>query len=239
LLFIVYCIFEFFGGRAAELSGRIAGNGFFDNLLSSGKEYGKLASRMNKMFLLFSAAMFIIAFCIYIKNRKNEAKTKIIKLIKICLLSAVSLTVFYILAFTKAGYGFASRTESVYGAYFYGIMAVVLSFIYILSKYPKAFLVVPLIIVVLFIQMSRSSKPFSGGGYTDTTPYQRYVLMNNWINEIQQADREGRNEIVLKYPNVRIWFSDSLSEALYAHNITGKQMEIQFEKIEEASSALP
>jgi hypothetical protein len=180
---------------------------------------------MNKIFLVFSSAVIITTIITYIKNKYKN--TNIVSIIKISILSMIGLTLFYILAYTKSGYYFASRTESVFGVYFYLILILIFSMLYIIKCYPKVYIILPLIIAMLFLETTRANMPFSNGNYTDTVPSERYELMNDWINQIVAADKSGKTTVEIKY-NVGIWESDSFAKALFSHNITTKIMDIKF-----------
>jgi hypothetical protein len=243
LLFIVYCVFEFFGTRTADLVQNTETAGFFQNLISSFLSFGSLAIQMKIIFLIFSFVIFIAAIILYIRSKEQTLYRNIIKMIKICLISGISLMFFYLIVSTKAGRSYAGRIESVYGVYFFCIMIVVLCVMYIILKLPKLIVLFPLVLSILFIETTRSSKPYRGSFYTDTTAYQRYIITSGFIKQIQQADIKGEKSITIKYPKVAIWFNDLcetldlseaiyLSKALFAHNITTKKMDIKFEQID-------
>ena len=227
ILFFIYCLFEFFGGRSARLQQELPAESFFINLRDSFKQFVKLALQMKKIFLLFAFTVFA-AGCI-IRIITKDSKNKIWRLITLSGLCTISLAVFYIVVAAKARPNFSSRIESVYGVYFFGLLSVTLSSVYIIEKYFKAFLVFPLVCAVLFVETTSSVKPYSESQYTDTSALQRYETMKSWIGLIQSADREGKTKLVIPYKNIEIWFYD-MSAILNRHNIISQKMEIVFEK---------
>ncbi|GHV21161.1 hypothetical protein FACS189494_06160 [Spirochaetia bacterium] len=229
--FVAYCIFEFWGGRSKNLIENQENISFIRKLILSIHGFKGLALQMNRMFLAFSFGTFFIALFLYIRNRKNTQIRALTTMVELSFFSAISLPMFYIVAATTAGYGHASRMESVYGAYFYGILIVVLSVIYIISLYPKIFVIFPLILSILFIETTRSVHTFNNGFYTDTTQEQKAILTKEWIEQIKTADKNGEKTVIIRYPDITIWVGGGMAQELFAHKITQKLMDIQYERI--------
>lgn len=222
VVFITYCVFEFFGGRSAELQKEHPSGSW---LKSSFNHFMRLAKQVELLSATFGITALLSALFVKFRTKESNVTFRLAVRFIIC---AICISLFYIIADTKAGPSFASRIESVYGSYFFIILAAVTCCVYVVTKYPKSFLVMPVILVVLFNEATRSYKPFSLGHWTDTSSMQKRTYMTQWINEVKKADKEGKLTVTIKYPGgLRIW-TKWLSEALYAHNITSRQMEIIF-----------
>lgn len=227
IVFITYCVFEFFGGRSANLQSEHQGA----RLTNAFRHFFRLAKQVEPLTLTFGIAA--LAGALFVRFRTKETSV-VFRLAIRFIICAIGISLFYIIADTKAGPEFASRIESVYGSYFFIILAAVTCCVYVLTKYPKAFLVLPIIVVVLFNEATRSYKPYSGGVWTDTSASKKHAYMSAWITQIKKADKEGKTAVTIKYPNdLGIWFG-VLSEALYAHNITSKPIQITAEKVNPA-----
>lgn len=225
LLFFTYCVFEFFGGRS-ELLQKTQSAG----LSASITQFMLLAKQTEVLFLGFCVLALVAAVVVRFRTKETSPAIQLVIRSLVCM---VSLTVFYILATVKAGPEFASRIESVYGVYFFLILAVALSVVYVLTKYPVAFIALPVLVSILFVETTRSYKPYSFGNWTDTSSLKKYNYMTGWIAQVKKADKEGQTSVTIKYPaNLGVWFG-AMSEALYAHNIISKPIQINTEKVEE------
>jgi hypothetical protein len=130
--------------------------------------------------------------------------------------------IFYCCAIAKTGVvDSTSRIDTVYGAYFYGILLLAMACLCLLNKYPKVFTIFPLVLSILFIETTLNH--YSSSDMSDTPPQQKYLQTKVWLQQIQDADLAGKSSVILEIsPGLDINISDDnlLSKTLYAHHIT-------------------
>jgi hypothetical protein len=234
--FLVYCFLEVRGARAnVEPMPSIISVSFINHIVFSIEGFIDLLKQIDILFIMFSGfAIFMLLFLSFI-NRKKESELIFFKLAVICIAAVISLFVFYISVGAKAGPDYCSRIDVMYGIFFYFILFVVLSVIYIVKKMPKLLIVAPLVLAMLFIEITNSRQPYKDPDWTSTPSYQRKYLLNTWINQIKDADINDLSEIVIEVPKANSesnwphpvdWFGTTFSKTLKAHNIIERSIEI-------------
>jgi hypothetical protein len=239
VFFLIYIYFEFTSARGKSLLVASEKRLFFADIKLAMKEFFAIMTNVQHILRVF--AFWIVCTTSYIViNYKETMKSNNFKLLIISLFSSISLMVFYIIGIAKGGVDYA-RIEVVFGFYFYCIISISLCLIIIINKQPKVFLIIPLVLAIFFADIFRVNTRFSGGRYTDTTPQQKYELVDSWITQIKEADKNRESEVVVRYlQGINIWFdSSSMSTTLYLHNIISRPIKIIFEEVQNENIILP
>jgi hypothetical protein len=164
VFFIIYSIIEVTSGRAKELQKRNS-SAPGENIITSAKElFVFFNEHINKTILIGSCIIAVIyltslIYQKYIKSsldsRNISEKKKLNSAIFICFICFFTLGILYILTASLAGLEYINRIDCIYGIFFFAIMAVILCGIYIVLIFPKTSIIVPLVAMFLFGQLSR------------------------------------------------------------------------------------
>lgn len=142
------------------------------------------------------------------------------------------LLVFYILFGTVSPaslcyVGFV-RTGSMYCLYALVILTVVLFWVFLLQKHRRLVVCFPLLLVMLFGVIGKSSFQYRESYFMDTTAHQKYEIMDAIFNATCAKDERGETQIIIHMPQYLHWESSSVTTAMYLHNITDRLVYTQF-----------
>ena len=194
--------------------------------------------RMNKLFLIVSVAMILLATGIFLYNKKNSIfivenyawlKTLILSICSILLIG-----VFFILfGVIDLGHlvrdnGLPVRTDSMYVFYALFILIITLNLTIILKTCKSAIVVTPLIMLMMSTVVLSTRNEYSDSIYMDSTPYQKYRIMKSVTDEARDRSKEGVYSLVAHVPKYNHYGSQQIGYALYWHNITDRVFSIEF-----------
>ncbi|GHU65430.1 hypothetical protein FACS189447_04370 [Spirochaetia bacterium] len=248
-LFLVYCFLEFSGVRAANSD--LAGTSnvslfsvqFLYQFVYSFQNLYKLFIESNIMIFGLSFTVIFIAVLVYSVKGEDDPETPALsRMFIICLLSAVCLIPLLMIICGKTGTVYSTRLESLYSIFFYYFLTVAIGVIYLIKKTKFAAALLPLILIILFVESTNSSAPFlEQDNYSlefegrKMNTVIKAELMASWIDEVMQADARGDTDVsisILKsthevgWPLPPDWYGEVLSSALFTHRMTSKKMNI-------------
>jgi hypothetical protein len=213
-----------------------AANSYLWKLLFSFMAFGQHILRLNALFLIFAGLTALAALFIYSRasSRKNDI---LLGQIKISFWSMALLFFFYNFAVAKIGViNFAARLDAMYGVFFYGALLLGFAVVYILNKFPKMFVLMPLLLSVLFLETARNSYAGSDTA-ANTTPQEKYQIVTSWLKQIQDADRVGKREVSIKVPEnleINTYGDNFIGRTLHKHQmlIQTEPIKVRFERAE-------
>lgn len=225
--FIVSALFELTGGRASF--------GIQDNFFSSLKsalENLKLSffTINKKIFLVFAMITFIfIIVFIYDLIKKKEGK-KYRDLILSVIICIIVLAFYFILLSAKVNASYTSHIQYTYGLWANILLLEFLMLTYLLKRFPKAFVLFPLLLCLFLVEFNNSIKTFS-----ENNSYVVEAIGNDIIEQITSAEKRGEKTIYLHVPNHgntdnwphAIYLGERISETLYRHNIIKNRLDIK------------
>jgi hypothetical protein len=247
--FIYYCYLEFFGTRAnSELGGSstasIFSMEFVFQLRQSYWNFLGMLKQVHKVLLSFSLYVIFFALILCILNRQNEKEKSLVRMGLICFLSFASLVPGLVLICGKAGPNYSSLIQCMYGIFFYYFLLTGIALMYLLSRFKKAFVIVPFLLLILFNETTNSTNRFAEQAYFNEdyfgnkiTSSQKKQFVNQWISAIKEADQIGESAVIIQAPlsaNPE-WpisverFGELFSHTLYSHNIISRPLRIGIE----------
>ena len=182
---------------------------------------------MNNYVLLILTLIVFAAFAICLK--KKAKPDPIINLAVQCFLSGVVLFLFYLVIGAKSGPSYIEQIRCVYGVFFFVVIFVGLSAIYVIKEMKHFIKCIPLVLILLVLVVANSSKP-----YNRVYELREEPLIAIFI----EADKMGHTTIDLYGPyDIRVdvseyhegkytWALDDITIALYNHRITKNRIRI-------------
>lgn len=189
-------IFEINGGRANSLSSNIS---FVARFKLTLKHFKYMITSLNDNFVIFAIVVIILTLILLIKNRKKKDNN--MSLIGNIIFSGFFTTLYIILVCTCCGYGYVRRTDTIFGIVFYLFLLIFFDISYILKRIPRAIIVVPLIIFVIYTQTDNFGRTFKPSNMAGLEPEVCIEIDNYIIDQIIAADKENKYEVDLHIPN--------------------------------------
>jgi hypothetical protein len=247
--FLVYCVFELTGERANSESGGTTNLSFFSleflsQLQTAWWNFQGLLYQLNKPVVAVSLFIIFFALIFYANNRRKEKDNGIVKSFFICFLSFVCLVPGLIFVGGKAGPGYCSLTHTMYSVFFYFFLMTATALVYILSKFRKAALALPFMLVILFVETTNSSAPYiDQSNYAENyfgrtiTTAQKKAFVASWIETVSEADGAGLGSVSIRipessspqWPQSLDYFGEVFSKTLYAHSVISREIPIILE----------
>ncbi|AEF80309.1 hypothetical protein [Leadbettera azotonutricia] len=250
--FLVYCYFEITSQRAAtDTIGTFELNentGFLERVVIAFYTSLGLLEQINKAFLIFAMVIIFVALIIFSVNIKKDSSNKIIKPAAMCIILCPAIFLAYMLISAMAGAQFyPSYTQVMYGAFFYFFMAAGLCLAYILEKFPRLTILVP---VVILIFTNEAANPYLR--FQDQMSYhwnniqlstkKKMELTNHWIEQMKEADSQGITEITLQVPYYPDHEDDmptgsnywplGFTNSLFLHHVTFYYINVKLDYVE-------
>ena len=241
---VYYCYLEFFGTRAnSELGGSSTASffsrEFIAQLRQSWWNFLGMLKQIHKPVLSASLIVIFLALILCILNREYEQKSRFFEAMLVSLFSCISLAAGLVLVCGKAGPNYSSLIQCMYGVFFYYFLLTGLSLIYVVSRFRKALVILPLLLLVLVNESTNSSHWYAEQAYYDQdyfgnriSSFQKKQLVNQWIGEIREADERGDEAVVIRVPasvNPE-WpisverFGELFANTLYGHKIISRHI---------------
>ena len=240
---LVSVVFELSGQRATS----VGTNGSLgEKTQAVFKQFDSLLQSTNQKFLLISGLIILVTVIIEIVRYRQQKKVLTMTFLKVSIGSVVCLFISFVylfLAYTKAGDMYASRPDAMWAVVFFFLFTANLSFIYIFRNMDFVKMMLPLLLVlealIAFNFNCPSRYPINSNH--DATTISR---VNNYIiDQVQDADREGKAKVVVKVPYdndnadpknpATNWphsymMGTFLQDTLYNHHLTRTRMRIIF-----------
>jgi hypothetical protein len=233
-LWLISLVFEFGGERSANIA---------SNSIQIKKSFSALIGylpRLNKMTTLLFLVSIIIAIIIWVRSRNIEEMDKsYINTVIESLICVVIVTIFLVLLCGVSGSGYLERVDVSFGIFFYGFLFVVNSMLYVLQKYPRLTLTVPLIMYIVLMNSLIGERIYKESNMGSLDPKICIAVNRDLINQIVKADQNGETDMVLHVPvgNEKTddnwphadYMGYSISRTLYRHGMISKLMTIKVE----------
>jgi len=154
----------------------------------------------------------------------SEEDGRLIEMIGICVLSAVTLLCLDLLISAKTLI-LTGRISAVYNAVFCGILAVTLCACCLLHDMPRLKLLAPLLLTVLLVECANAEKPWARQNPVE------HAIVDRWIQDARAAQERGETTVTItvpktEWPHPKESFGKVLSRAFFAHGVTRHRMDI-------------
>lgn len=192
----------------------------------------KIFGEMELTFLLLTAFFILMALLFFSKEHVNHSRNvKVVRCFFILSGSYLMLFVFFVLfggISIEHLYREIPRLDTLYLLYFLMILLVVMSVAYILNNNRNFIVLIPIVLFFLLFRAVSPENSFSDSVYSDSTPKQKYEIMNAIVKEVQNQETRGKTGLVVHMPRLN-HYNGGMSELLYYHNVTNREMSIIFE----------
>ena len=230
-IWLLSLFFEANGGRATQIGHSIFELPKWQTLMA----LGTLLKQASKGFIAILIVGVLIALVIYIKTKNKTADDDIYETMTLKSLLCLLITVVYVVLISaKASPGYIAVTHVAFSFLFYLFILLFNAIAYIFKKYPKAVIVLPLVCFIIAIQTLNTDKHFRESNMRNIAPYKCVLIDNYLIEQVVEADKNGKKEMVLIVPkgdNRDNWphpkyMGGNISRTLYAHGVISQDMKI-------------
>lgn len=229
IVWLLALVFEAQGGRAHDI-----GKGMTLSVIhETGKIFWSMIARLSSE-VLGIGALFVVWVLYHCYRKKDGTYYPIIgTYITASLLSGVYL----LLLCAKASPGYIGRSDVFISFIIWMVLLIVLSLSYVFKQYGKSVFVGPLLVLFFVVEVGLGGKGFVQSTMGSVPPSICYEIDYNLIEQIQAADREGKNEMVLRVPkgdNRDNWphpmyMGGNISRTLYKHGLISRNIKIKIQ----------
>ena len=232
LFWIIVLLFEMSGGRAVTIGNQ---NSFFNlPIIATSKKLFELFALVDKRLVFLSLSLILGGFILRCSCNLTKDFKSIFINIKINLVSFLLVTLFLILVSAKANIGYASRIEAMYGIFFYLFLINFIVFALIIKKYSRLQILLPFLWMFILMFSINPDKPFRESNMLNIPPTECMNISRSFIIQIQEAEQNGRNEIVLNVPKgddndnwpYPFYMGSRITHTLIAHGLINKNINI-------------
>ena len=229
IVWIITQILEYGGGRAKVLMHNESLKKIFIKL-------GSVFKNLNTSFIIVLILCLIIGIIYFIKNKLYKNRKVII-----CILSMVLTFIYIILLTTKTGAKYIERMDVLFGFIFFIFIFMSFTIFYIMKKYDKLLLCLPLITIILFFETSslRTSSNNIYPKYRESNlyniPHDVYIKVEELImNQIKENIDNPGATIYIPYTtadnNWPIIKDDAyrITYGMYKHGLIKKYVEFEY-----------
>lgn len=229
LAWLVSAVFEFNGGRSANLRGN---SSLFVGLFSSCKCLARAFLNLNRIFLLAVVSILLISGLVLILSRGKDDSARRLKPVAAAAAVALAAYAVYLLVLCAAVNPYClERSEYLFGVFFFGVLLIMLALTFLICRFPKILMVLPILTLSLASAVNTQGKTFLESYFSDLSPAVCADISRDLICQVQEAARQGKMEIDLLVPmyvadpvNGDNWpqtlpIMDKLPDTLYAHGL--------------------
>lgn len=234
-IWLVSAVFELSGGRA----GAAAGGSILAQLRQTCFLLKTVVLESNRLFLGFSGIVVAAALvCMLLGGGIRSLNGRLSSVLGTFLISTAALTVYMIVLCAAVGPGKITGSEYLFAIYFHILLLILLALGYLVERFPRLMLALPLLTVVLISGINTNGNTFAEIN-TRGLPAERCGELSRYlIEQYQQADRAGQQEMILHLPqftsdpeNGDNWpytlvLADRISNTMYNHGLTSRLIDI-------------
>lgn len=241
VVWLISIIFDMHGRRAAGVSA--ANNAtLLTQLRNTIHSFGSLVDNQNKKILIIFTLAILLTIAISLYHLSQDKGKQLILTQLLVFMSCLVISFIYLmLAYSKAGAGYAGRIDAMWAVIMYFLVLVSVSFAYLLSKYRAVKVITPIVLILatlIVINFDYLPVPANVGGYDAVTARN---VDNHIINQITKADRSGKAKVTVKVPlgpgkvtpkdpssnwPHAYYMAKWLQNTLYSHGIIRSRIEI-------------
>ena len=127
------------------------------------------------------------------------------------------------------------RPDAILGMVFFGYMLIFGALAYILNRFNKVYLLIPLLIVILFFDLNRGGRTFKNSYYKDLDAQTCIAIDNDIIEQMMTADKAGLDKVDLHLPvfpesddnwPLTTYGNERFSHSLYRYGLISREMEV-------------
>lgn len=234
--FVISAVFELSGGRAAVASD---GSSIIFRIVHSCKNLLGMVLNCNRVFLLCLFVILVAAGIVLITGKTNRKTSNCpVGLCGVLLVSIAAYGAYLVLICAAVNPGSIRRSEYLFGLFFYVTFFAILALGFLLSRYPKILMILPLLVFFLASEADTREKTFLESNFANAHPSVCADISRSLIVQLQEADRSGLSQTELRVPmyvsdpeNTDNWphsyfLMHRIPGTLYAHGLTTRHIDI-------------
>lgn len=231
-LWIIQCVYEFFGGRADELKSSF-------HFIKSVEAFWGWTKKINLFFyILLASTLIVFLVCVFRLKRKEkqEMDFEFKRLLHICLWSGVIVAGFLIAMCSIGPVGYLQSVDVFNSFLFYLLFGFILIIAYLIKTYEKLFIFVPLITFVSLTVTINGLKLFADSNIHNLRGKECLPISKDLVNQVLEKADGGYDTVTLHVPvwegNDGNWPHDvnclgqRMANTLYRHGMTDRLMKI-------------
>jgi hypothetical protein len=240
-VWFIALIFEANGGRSDQIGASLWQLPFsqvWETLTS-------VLKHTNRSFLIVSVLIVIIAMLSsFLCKNKGMNEIRLHRSMLLFFMAGVLSAVYLFILCAKANPTYIGRGDVLIGIVFWLFLLVALSGAYVLKRYGKSLLIVPLLMFVLIVEVLAGSGSYMIATTGQIAPAVCAEIDRDIINQVIAADKAGKKEMILVVPkgdNIDNWphplyMNRNFSRLLYWHGIISKPIQITMQPDVEMNS---
>lgn len=192
-------VFELAGGRASDDMGyRLP---LMQGLKGTLYRFLALVFGSNKTFLLFAGAVAVGVMALLAITKKKDVRERefLSASGELLLCGALTLAAAVILC-VKVDVTYITRSEYVFGVYFYGFLLLLSGLVYLLRREPKLLLALPVLLCILISDVNTAAETFPDSNLQGCSSEVCKAIDNDLIHQLRTAVEAGQTEMTLHVP---------------------------------------
>lgn len=195
LLWLTTCVYELNGGRSGEIGKEVL------PVFKTFEYFKVLVSQMDHTIGTTLVVAIILSFVVYLKSVVHDKIDHNYFYSFFTIVSSMIITTtFLIIVCAKSFPEYGGSAECVYGTFFYFLVLSILSVAYLIHKYPVVQSFLPMAVFLTFVISTNSLYPFVEPNQINIPHHISMKISRNFIDQVINADKAGKNDIVLKVP---------------------------------------
>ena len=228
---LVSAIFELSGGRAGS-----ANQNILDGIVAVVEYLSHPTVYCGKLFMVTAFLLLVAMVGILLMRKKKEAEeAQMISFTLEIFVCGLALLIYMLLLIAKVDPAFISRSEYLFGLFFYVIVIVSAAFAYIVKKYPNTLVAVPFALCVIISSMNTPWLTYkeSNMGNTDAAICKR--IGDDLVEQMILADQQGLTSVNLhvpvtdkphNWPHFAGKYGIAIANSLFEHGVIGREIEV-------------
>ncbi len=238
LTWLISLVYEAKGGRAESLPPTEPMSSAF---LAGCRALATWVLKFNRVtIVVFAVVLAAAAILLLIRWRKGSPPQG--TLAAELAVNGALMGLYTLILCARTGAERMSRPEVLLSCMFYLLVFISIAGAYILKTRERSALLLPLLVFILFFEISTRRTTFQESYLVNWTPEQCFAVSRDIVSRMQEADRAGAEEIVLQVPVITPedkWFAfadlgqNQYSDALYKLGVISRRIKTTMEPSEE------
>lgn len=193
ITWLVIQVMEANGGRSESLSSDF---NFLDQLKAGITLLADI--EFNRTFSLIVLGSYLLFFCLLIKEKGAHSLAS--KSIVACLICGIISLFYVILICTKAGLGYLTRPDVLFGSFFFICVGSIISLTEAFRKYKKLVLILPLVVLMVVNQINTTGQTFKNTNSWGVSNEIAISVTEDIIGQIKTESSKGAETMQLRIP---------------------------------------
>lgn len=181
----------------------------------------------NEAFIMFAVVVAVVALVVLLRSRKKHQERELLWMVGETMLCAVIMLAAVIILCAKVDITYVTRSEYLFGLYFYGLLILLVALTFVLSRQPKLWAVLPLLLCILASYINTDGMTFPDSNLQSCEPSVCKAIDEDIIDQIIAASQAGQKVVTIRVPvtdNAENWphagfVGDRIANTLYEHGL--------------------